>query len=230
MEYTGIVQYYPAPHNVHRLNRLPMDGPRHQLLKTLAAKTPLHDGGKWDDRQQSHSPDTIRTPTRTSPRSSPPGCPASHSRTSAPSTGRRGAGLTCSPPGSRVRTFSAAGRRAGIENGARSGLWTDIVAGVRVLRPRSSWWRTSRASLAPRRSAPWYSATWPKQGMTRRGVAFRAADIGAAHRRERVFLLYLDNLRPGQWIFHSVECCLFGRVGLTRASHVVIGEGSTARR
>jgi DNA (cytosine-5)-methyltransferase 1 len=31
--------------------------------------------------------------------------------------------------------ISAAGRRAGIENGARSGLWTDIVAGVRVLRP-----------------------------------------------------------------------------------------------
>lgn len=31
--------------------------------------------------------------------------------------------------------ISAAGRRAGIENGARSGLWTDIVAGVRLLRP-----------------------------------------------------------------------------------------------
>jgi hypothetical protein len=31
--------------------------------------------------------------------------------------------------------ISAAGRRAGIEKGARSGLWTDIVAGVRLLRP-----------------------------------------------------------------------------------------------
>lgn len=30
---------------------------------------------------------------------------------------------------------SIAGRRSAIENGARSGLWTDIVAGVRLLRP-----------------------------------------------------------------------------------------------
>ncbi|GAA4412174.1 hypothetical protein GCM10023148_05550 [Actinokineospora soli] len=31
--------------------------------------------------------------------------------------------------------ISAAGKRAGIEKGARSGLWTDIVAGLRLLRP-----------------------------------------------------------------------------------------------
>lgn len=31
--------------------------------------------------------------------------------------------------------ISAAGRRLGIEKGRRSGLWTDIVAGVRILRP-----------------------------------------------------------------------------------------------
>src|SRR5687767_7482325 len=31
--------------------------------------------------------------------------------------------------------ISAAGRRAGIEKGERSGIWTDIMAGVRVLQP-----------------------------------------------------------------------------------------------
>jgi len=102
-------------------------------------------------------------------------------------------------------------RRAarGIENGARSGLWTDIVAGVRVLRPAIlvvenvaalRWRHGGLHRVLGDLAEAGYDTAW-------RSV--RAADIGAAHRRERVFLLYLDNLRPGQWIFHSVECCLF---------------------
>jgi DNA (cytosine-5)-methyltransferase 1 len=84
--------------------------------------------------------------------------------------------------------ISAAGRRAGIENGARSGLWTDIVAGVRVLRPALlvvenvaalRWKDGGLHRVLGDLAEAGYDAAW-------RSV--RAADIGAAHRRERVFL------------------------------------------
>lgn len=84
--------------------------------------------------------------------------------------------------------ISAAGRRAGIENGARSGLWTDIVAGVRVLRPALllvenvaalRWKNGGLHRVLGDLAEAGYDALW-------RSV--RAADIGAAHRRERVFL------------------------------------------
>lgn len=85
--------------------------------------------------------------------------------------------------------ISAAGRRAGIENGARSGLWTDIVAGVRVLRPALlvvenvaalRWKDGGLHKVLGDLAEAGYDALW-------RSV--RAADVGAAHRRERVFLL-----------------------------------------
>ena len=85
--------------------------------------------------------------------------------------------------------ISAAGRRAGIEKGTRSGLWTDIVAGVRVLRPALlvvenvaalRWRGGGLHRVLGDLAEAGYDALW-------RSV--RAADIGAAHRRERVFLL-----------------------------------------
>lgn len=85
--------------------------------------------------------------------------------------------------------ISAAGRRAGIEKGARSGLWTDIVAGLRVLRPALvvvenvaalRWKGGGLHRVLGDLAEAGYDALW-------RSV--RAADIGAAHRRERVFLL-----------------------------------------
>ncbi|GAA5110643.1 DNA cytosine methyltransferase [Haloechinothrix salitolerans] len=85
--------------------------------------------------------------------------------------------------------ISAAGRRAGIENGARSGLWTDIVAGVRLLRPALlvvenvaalRWKGGGLHRVLGDLAEAGYDALW-------RSV--RAADVGAAHRRERVFLL-----------------------------------------
>lgn len=85
--------------------------------------------------------------------------------------------------------ISAAGRRAGIENGARSGLWTDIVAGIRVLRPSLvvvenvaalRWKDGGLHKVLADLAGVGYDAIW-------RSV--RASDIGGAHRRERVFLL-----------------------------------------
>lgn len=85
--------------------------------------------------------------------------------------------------------ISAAGKRAGIENGARSGLWADIVAGIRLLRPALvvvenvaalRWKGGGLHRVLGDLAEAGYDALW-------RSV--RAADIGAAHRRERVFLL-----------------------------------------
>ncbi|HEY0803897.1 MAG TPA: DNA cytosine methyltransferase, partial [Pseudonocardiaceae bacterium] len=84
--------------------------------------------------------------------------------------------------------ISAAGRRAGIEKGQRSGLWTDIVVGLRVLRPALlvvenvaalRWRNGGLHRVLGDLAEAGYDALW-------RSV--RAADIGAAHRRERVFL------------------------------------------
>lgn len=104
--------------------------------------------------------------------------------------------------------ISAAGRRAGIENGARSGLWTDIGEGVRVLRPALlvvenvaalRWRHGGLHRVLGDLAEAGYDALW-------RSV--RAADIGAAHRRERVFLLYLDTLGQQWCISHAGQCRL----------------------
>ncbi|MFE9748230.1 DNA cytosine methyltransferase [Saccharothrix saharensis] len=85
--------------------------------------------------------------------------------------------------------ISAAGKRAGIEKGARSGLWTSVMAGVRVLRPTLvvlenvaalRWRNGGLHRVLGDLAEAGYDAVW-------RSV--RAADIGAAHRRERIFVL-----------------------------------------
>ena len=85
--------------------------------------------------------------------------------------------------------ISAAGRRAGIEKGTRSGLWTHVVAAVRVLRPAFvvvenvaalRWKSGGLHRVLGDLADTGYDAAW-------RSV--RAADIGAPHRRERVFVL-----------------------------------------
>lgn len=92
--------------------------------------------------------------------------------------------------------ISSAGKRAGIEKGQRSALWTEIMAGIRCLRPplvvlenvAALRWKTGGlhrvlGDLAEAR----YDALW-------RSV--RASDIGAPHRRERVFILAWDRTEP----------------------------------
>ena len=92
--------------------------------------------------------------------------------------------------------ISAAGRRAGIEKGARSGLWHSILDAIRVLRPKlvvvenvaALRWRNGGLDrvLAGLADAG-YDAVWR---------CVRAADVGAAHRRERVFLCAVP--QPGR--------------------------------
>lgn len=83
--------------------------------------------------------------------------------------------------------ISFSGRGAGIEKGVRSGIWKNIVIGIRELRPaiivvenvaaiRSRGLGRVLGDLA----ALGYDASW---------TSVRASDVGAAHGRERVFIL-----------------------------------------
>lgn len=85
--------------------------------------------------------------------------------------------------------ISAAGQRKGIEEGTRSGVWIDVVASIRVLRPQFvivenvaalRWRNGGLHRVLGDLAEAGYDAIW-------RSV--RACDVGAPHRRERVFLL-----------------------------------------
>jgi DNA (cytosine-5)-methyltransferase 1 len=83
--------------------------------------------------------------------------------------------------------ISFSGRGAGIEKGVRSGIWKNIVTGIRELRPavivvenvdaiRGRGLNRVLGDVAE----IGYDASW---------TSLRASDVGAAHRRERVFIL-----------------------------------------
>jgi DNA (cytosine-5)-methyltransferase 1 len=82
---------------------------------------------------------------------------------------------------------SVNGRGAGIEKGARSGIWKNIVTGLRSLRPAvvvvenvaGIRYRGLDRVLGDLAEIGYYSV-W---------TSLRASDIGAPHRRERVFIL-----------------------------------------
>jgi len=85
--------------------------------------------------------------------------------------------------------ISAAGRRAGLEHGARSGLWRHIPPAIAALRPAmvvlenvaALRWRGGGLSRVLADLADvGYDCLW---------TTLRASDVGAAHPRERVFLL-----------------------------------------
>lgn len=85
--------------------------------------------------------------------------------------------------------ISSAGRRAGIKHGTRSGLFFDVVRAIAALRPptvvlenvAALRWRGGGLDLVlAELHHAGYDCAW---------TSVRASDIGAAHRRERIFLL-----------------------------------------
>ncbi len=69
--------------------------------------------------------------------------------------------------------ISAAGRRAGIEKGTRSGLWGPTSwTPFAYYDPASSSWRTWPRSAGATAASTAYSQGWPKRGTTRSGVAY----------------------------------------------------------
>jgi DNA (cytosine-5)-methyltransferase 1 len=82
--------------------------------------------------------------------------------------------------------ISNAGKREGI-TGIHSSLWTTIVGAVRALQPRHVFVENVAALL--RRGFDTVQADLATLGYDTHWICLRASDIGAAHRRDRLFLL-----------------------------------------
>lgn len=83
--------------------------------------------------------------------------------------------------------ISYSGRGAGIEKGARSGIWKNISKGIRILRPRLV--VVENVAGLRRRGLDRVLGDLAQVGYYSVWTSLRASDIGAPHRRERVFIL-----------------------------------------
>jgi len=82
--------------------------------------------------------------------------------------------------------ISDAGKRQGI-TGASSSLWTAVADAVRHLRPRLVF--VENVAALRRRGLDVVQADLAALGYDTSWICLRASDIGAAHRRDRLFLL-----------------------------------------
>lgn len=85
--------------------------------------------------------------------------------------------------------LSYAGKGAGLE-GERSGLWFDVLACVRRLRPR--WVVVENVGALVNRGLDVVTHGLAESGYVGAWACVRASDLGACHRRERVFLVAAD--------------------------------------
>jgi DNA (cytosine-5)-methyltransferase 1 len=83
--------------------------------------------------------------------------------------------------------ISNAGPRVGIKQGTRSGIWINIVDGIRLLAPKIM--VVENVAALRRRGLDRVLSDLAALGYDTVWTSLRASDIGAAHRRERVFVL-----------------------------------------
>jgi DNA (cytosine-5)-methyltransferase 1 len=83
--------------------------------------------------------------------------------------------------------ISVAGRGAGLEEGTRSGLWNHIARALGQLRP--SYVLVENVAALRIRGLGRVLADLAALGYDTQWASLRASDIGAAHRRDRIFLL-----------------------------------------
>src|ERR1022692_514589 len=83
--------------------------------------------------------------------------------------------------------ISSSGKRLGIEKAERSGIWRNIVEGIRVLRPRIV--VVENVPAIRSRGLDRVLGDLAESGFDACWTSLRASEVGAAHRRERVFIL-----------------------------------------
>jgi DNA (cytosine-5)-methyltransferase 1 len=83
--------------------------------------------------------------------------------------------------------ISTAGRGAGIGKGTRSGLWIHIAEAIGQLRPR--YVLVENVAALRSRGLGRVLADLAALGYDTQWASLRASDVGAAHRRDRIFLL-----------------------------------------
>lgn len=90
--------------------------------------------------------------------------------------------------------ISNAGKRAGI-TGVHSSVWTAVAGAVRALRPALVY--VENVAALRRRGLDRVHADLAALGYDTNWICLRASDIGAAHRRDRLFLLAAPTDQPG---------------------------------
>lgn len=125
---------------------------------------------------------------------------------------------------------SVAGKRAGLTGGERSGLWREYARIVRVVRPRFVFVENVAGLLSMEfgrvlgdLAALGYDAEW---------AVFRASDVGAPHRRERVFVLAVADAERIECIEQHDADLLRRRSGDAQQTRVggSLGDATSARR
>lgn len=87
--------------------------------------------------------------------------------------------------------ISSAGKKAGIEKGARSGIWKNIIEGICILRPKLI--VVENVAAVRYRGLNRVLGDLAQIGYDTAWTSLRASDVGAAHQRERVFILGYTN-------------------------------------
>lgn len=90
--------------------------------------------------------------------------------------------------------ISYAGRGAGLTEGTRSGLWHTIAHAIRILRPHVV--LVENVTALRRRGLDTVAADLAASGYDFAWRCLRASDVGAPHRRERLFLLAASQDAP----------------------------------
>ena len=102
--------------------------------------------------------------------------------------------------------ISQAGKRKGIKNGEKSGLWREFARIIRVVRPRIVFLENVSAITVPGRGLDIVLRDLAEIGFNAEWSCFRASDVGAPHIRDRFFLVgwdpsraFSDSERVGIW-------------------------------
>ena len=108
--------------------------------------------------------------------------------------------------GSPCQDLSAAGKRAGMTDGTRSNLWVNMREAIEALRPKYVVWENVKGALSAKaksesdleqgdgslgnlRALGRVLGDLSEIGYDAKWEVVRASDVGAPHRRERVFVL-----------------------------------------
>ncbi|MFK5160582.1 DNA cytosine methyltransferase [Propionibacterium freudenreichii] len=134
--------------------------------------------------------------------------------------------------GSPCQDLSMAGRRAGMRPGTRSGLWESMLAAITTIRPRLVVWENVLGALSadaftlcdlesesrhlgspgerhpPLRALGRVLGDLAGAGFDAQWISLRASDVGACHRRTRVFLIAHPQGEP--WRSDIRECGIGG--------------------
>lgn len=115
--------------------------------------------------------------------------------------------------------ISTAGKRAGIEGGDRSVLWFEMLRIIRDVRPRYVFVENVAAIVV--RGLETVLAGLAALGFDAEWTLVRASDVGAPHRRERLFLLARNALAHGHGHGLAIE-----RVELSEDANAQSGRDS----